>query len=134
MKYVNTPEDNYIACIGVPHSTALWQVGDSKGQHGSFNMAMTKAKQRLLEDKDTLGLQNYGIVDTNLMPLLLDTLLRPTMTSKEKTNDYSRSNQIIVPMKKQGTTESDSTTISASSMKSTITDASCNNLPKNQGD
>ncbi len=35
-------------------------------------------------------------------------------------------------MKKQGTTESDSTTISASSMKSNITNASCNNLPKNE--
>ena len=70
LKYINTPEDNWIACIGVPYSTALWQVGDSKEQNGSFNMAMTKAKQRLLEDKDTLGLQNDGIVDTDLMPLI----------------------------------------------------------------
>ena len=70
LKYVNTPEDNWIACIGVPYGTALWQVGDSKEQNGSFNMAMTKAKQRLLEDKDTLGLQNDGIIDTDLMPLI----------------------------------------------------------------
>ena len=55
-KYVNTPADNWIACIGVPYGTALWQVGDSKEQNGSFNMAMTKAKQNLLELKDSLGL------------------------------------------------------------------------------
>ena len=45
-------------------------MGDSKERNGSFNMAMTKAKQRPLEDKDTLGLQNDGIVDTDLMQLI----------------------------------------------------------------
>ena len=70
LKYVNTPEDHWVACIGVPYGTALWQVGDSKEQNGSFNMAMTKAKQDLLALKDSLGLQNEGIVDTDLMPLI----------------------------------------------------------------
>ena len=70
LKYVNTPADHWIACIGVPYGTALWQVGDSKEQNGSFNMAITKAKQDLLELKDSIGLQNDGIVDTDLMPLV----------------------------------------------------------------
>ena len=70
LKYVNTPEDHWVACIGVPYGTALWQVGDSKEQNGSFNMAMTKAKQDLVALKDSLGLQNEGIVDTDLMPLI----------------------------------------------------------------
>jgi len=70
LKYVNTPEDHWIACIGVPYGTALWQVGDSKEQNGSFNMAITKSKQNLLELKDSMGLQNDGMVDTDLMPLI----------------------------------------------------------------
>ena len=70
LKYVNTPQDHWIACIGVPYGTALWQVGDSKEQNGSFNMAITKAKQNLLELKDSMGLQNDGMVDTDLMPLI----------------------------------------------------------------
>ena len=70
LRYVNTPEDHWIACIGVPYGTALWQVGDSKEQNGSFIMAMTKAKQELLALKDSLGLQNDGILDTDLMPLI----------------------------------------------------------------
>ena len=71
LRYVNTPEDHWIACIGVPYGTVLWQVGDSKEQNGSFSMAMMKAKQELLALKDGLGLQNDGILDTNLMPLII---------------------------------------------------------------
>ena len=36
-------------CLGVPYGTVYWQVGDSKEQHGSFNMAMTDAKRKLLD-------------------------------------------------------------------------------------
>ena len=70
LKYVNDPEDHWIACIGLPYGTALWQVGDSKEQNGSFNMAMTREKRKLLELKDSVGLQNDGIIDTDLMPLI----------------------------------------------------------------
>ena len=52
------------------YGTALLQVGDSKEQNGSFNMAITKAKQNLLEFKDSIGLQNDGMLDTDLMPLV----------------------------------------------------------------
>ena len=57
-------------CIGVPYGTAYWQVGDSKEQNGSFNIAITQAKQDLLETNDTLGLYDEGIVDTDLMPII----------------------------------------------------------------
>jgi len=59
-----------VVCIGVPYGTALWQVGDSKEQNGSFNIAMTRSKQELLEKKDELGLYDDGLVDTDLMPLI----------------------------------------------------------------
>ena len=55
-------------CIGVPYGTALWQIGDSKEQNGSFNMAITKAKDHLLEYKEFIGLTN-GVVATDLMPI-----------------------------------------------------------------
>ena len=70
MKCVNGPEDHWIACIGVPYSTALWQMKDSKEQNGSFNKAITREKQKLLELKDTIGVQNDGMIDTDLMPLI----------------------------------------------------------------
>ena len=169
LKYVNDPEDHWIACIGVPYGTALWQVGDSKEQNGSFNMAMTREKQKLLEYKDTIGLQNDGIVDTDLMPLvnrawaesfarvdknrnaisergwnplnkalLLDPVLRSTMTAKEKTDEFNQANQIIIPNKhnKVVTDEdpfiSTETTISHTSTSTTVTDtdhSSINNPP-----
>ena len=70
LKYVNTPKDHWVDCIGVPYGTALWQVGDSKEQNSSFNMTVTKAKQNLFELKDSIGLQNDGIKETDLMPLI----------------------------------------------------------------
>ena len=70
LNYINNPADHWIVCIGVPYGTSLWQVGDSKEQNGSFNMSMTKGKQLLLEKKDTLGLHDDGILDTDLMPLI----------------------------------------------------------------
>ena len=51
LKYINTPTDHWVVCIGVPYGTALWQVGDSKEQNGSFNMAISKANQEILEFK-----------------------------------------------------------------------------------
>ncbi len=56
LQYINTPKDHWVVCIGVPYRIAYWQVDDSKEQNGSFNIAITQAKQDLLEKKDTLGL------------------------------------------------------------------------------
>jgi len=38
-------------CIGVPHGTALWQVGDSKEKNRSFKMELTEVKHDLLKKK-----------------------------------------------------------------------------------
>ena len=94
-----------------------------------INEAWEKSFARVKKNQNAIADRGWNPLNR---ALLLDTSMRATMTSKEKTEEYSRSNQIIIPMKKQGTTESDSTTISASSMKSNITNASCNNLPKNE--
>ena len=47
-----------------------WQVGDSNEQNGSFNMALTNGKKDLLDWKYSLGLQNEGTVDSDLIPLI----------------------------------------------------------------
>ena len=69
LKYINTPEDHYVTCIGVPYGTALWQVGDSKEQNGSFNMAMTSEKRKLVRKKEQMSLPGK-LVATDLIPLI----------------------------------------------------------------
>ena len=69
LQYINTPKDHWVVCIGVPYGTTLWHIGDSKEQHGSFNMAITKTKDHLLEYKKYIGLTN-GVVATDLMPII----------------------------------------------------------------
>ena len=127
LNYINTPTDHWVVCIGVPYGTALWQVGDSKEQNGSFNMAMSKAKQELLEFKTRHTFENPTLQPTDLIPLinkawkqsfarvdknrnaissrgwnplnrnlLLDPLIRQTMTEKEKAME-STSNDYKVP-------------------------------------
>ena len=126
LTYVNNPKDNWVVCIGVPYGTALWQVGDSKEQNGSFNMALTKAKLKMLETREKLGLDE--LQSTDLMPiinyawnhsfarrdknknaisdrgwnplnrkLLTDNDLRATMTQKEKSREHHKVNNIILP-------------------------------------
>ena len=51
LKYINNKTTEWCVCLGVPYGTAYWQVGDSKEQNGSFNMAMTDAKRNLLDLK-----------------------------------------------------------------------------------
>ena len=69
LQYINTPVDHYVTCIGVPYGTALWQVGDSKEQNGSFNMAMTSEKRNLVNKKEQMSLPGK-LVATDIMPLI----------------------------------------------------------------
>ena len=66
LEYINDPAHIWTVCIGVPYGTALWQVGDSKEQNGSYNIAITKAKDELLQEKDKkcmrAELQTYDII------------------------------------------------------------------------
>ena len=70
LEYINTPEDHWVVCLGVPYGTALWQVGDSKEQNGSFNIAFTKAKQELLNLKIKKMAKDVSLRPTDLMPLI----------------------------------------------------------------
>ena len=70
LEYINTPKDHWVVCLGVPYGTALWQVGDSKEQNGSFNIALTKAKQDLLDFKLKKMTEDQYLKPTDLMPLI----------------------------------------------------------------
>ena len=52
LEYINTPEDHWVVCLEVPYGTALWQVGISKEQNDSFNIAFVKGKHKLLSLKN----------------------------------------------------------------------------------
>jgi hypothetical protein len=39
LKYMNTAETKWNACIGLPYGTSYWQVGNSSEQNGCFKMA-----------------------------------------------------------------------------------------------
>ena len=41
LKYFNTPATKWVACIGVPYNTKLWQLGDSEEINGSFALEVT---------------------------------------------------------------------------------------------
>ena len=49
---------------------ALWQVGDLKEQNDSFNIALTKAKQDLLDFKLKKMTEDQYLKPTDLMPLI----------------------------------------------------------------
>ena len=57
LQYINHDDHPWAVCIGVPYGTALWQVGDSKQQHGAYKIALTKAKTMLIEAKAKACLQ-----------------------------------------------------------------------------
>ena len=44
LEYVSDKSHEWMVCIGVPYGTAIWQIGDSKEQNDSFNIAMTQEK------------------------------------------------------------------------------------------
>ena len=127
LSYINNPDHEWVVCIGTPYGTALWQVGDSKECNGSFNIAITKAKQNLLDEKSqqcvNAQLQTYDIIplvnaawkqsfarieknknacaDRGWNPLnrclLLHSEIRATMTDEEQDMELSSTSSAIVP-------------------------------------
>ena len=55
--YSNNPEDHWVICISVPCGTALWQIGDSKVQDGSFSIGMARRKKEFVQIKERLCLK-----------------------------------------------------------------------------
>ena len=117
LQYVIDADHEWVVCIGVPYGTALWQVGDSSEQNGSYKMALARAKERLIAKKrskfmkltidytDVIPIVNYawahsfGRVTSNMKAirdrgwnplnrnLLLEPKLRSTMTEGDKQSE-----------------------------------------------
>ena len=60
---------NDVYVLGVPYRTVFWKVDDSKEQKGSFNIAMTDEKRKLLVLKREHYL-NESIDKSDLMLLI----------------------------------------------------------------
>ena len=69
LKYINDSTTEWCVCLGIPYGTTYWEVGDSKEQNGSFNIAMTDAKRKLLDLKRSYFL-NETIDKSDLMLLI----------------------------------------------------------------
>ena len=127
LEYINEPDHEWVVCIGVPYGTDLWQVGDSKEQNGSYNMSLTKNKEKMFQERekrcmeptiqpyDIMPLVNaawkdsFSKVATNKnaisergwfpynRALLLNAQIRSTMTNEEKELEAEGSEDVMVP-------------------------------------
>ena len=59
-----------MVCIGVPYGTSLWQVADSKEQNGSFKIAISKAKKKLVETRLDMHMDSPGVYTTDIMTII----------------------------------------------------------------
>ena len=62
LQHANDPKHKWVACLGVPHGAAHWQVGDSSEQNGYFNMSFARAKSKMVSLKTSL------CMDSKLQP------------------------------------------------------------------
>ncbi|CAJ1967698.1 unnamed protein product [Cylindrotheca closterium] len=74
LEYINSEDEFqnplWIGCIGLPNGTAKWQVGDSVQQNGSFKMAMTREKKRLVYHKIRMMHPSIDIKRSDIIPLI----------------------------------------------------------------
>jgi len=52
LQCINNKDHEWSVCIGVPHGTHLWQVGDAASMNGAFKIGITKAKEELMSAKE----------------------------------------------------------------------------------
>jgi len=51
LSHINSPEHEWVVCLGVPYGTSYWQVGNAAEQNRSYKMAITKVKRMLVDKK-----------------------------------------------------------------------------------
>ena len=59
-----------MVCIGVPYGTSLWQVVNSKEQNGSFKIAISKAKKKIVEKRLDMRMDSPGLYATDIMTII----------------------------------------------------------------
>ena len=70
LRYINNPAHLWIACIGVPYGTSLWQVGDSAEQNGTYKGGLTTMKKKIIAHKTKLMMPRLTIEVTEIMILV----------------------------------------------------------------
>ena len=69
LQYINSKEHEWCVCIGVPHGTHLWQVGDALSMNGTFKIGVTKAKEAIMSAKQSRRLKE-AFVPTDIVPIV----------------------------------------------------------------
>ena len=70
LRYINDDYTRWNVCIGVPYGTALWQVGDSSEQNGSFKMSLAVEKKELFNHRLDTFQHDLHLVKTDILPLI----------------------------------------------------------------
>jgi hypothetical protein len=73
LQYVNSPNHEWVVCIGVPYGTSYWQVGGSSEQNGSYKMALTKCKKELVMKKQRRCFKNPRIETYEIVMIVNET-------------------------------------------------------------
>ena len=73
LQYINSPNHEWVVCIGVPYGTSYWQVGDSSEQNGSYKMALTKCKKELVMKKQRHCFKNPQIETYKIVMIVNET-------------------------------------------------------------
>ena len=84
LRYVNTYPHRWNVCIGVPYGTALWQVGDSSKQNGTFNINLTDVKCTMLQTRINQLQHAMQLVQTDIIPMV--NLSYPGLFGNRRTN------------------------------------------------
>jgi hypothetical protein len=70
LDYITVEDMKWTVCIGVPYGTHVCQVGDSSKQNGAFKMALTVAKQSILEKKMNMQFERANIEHQNIVGII----------------------------------------------------------------
>ena len=70
LEYITNADHPWMVCIGVPYGTSLWQVADSKEQNGSFKIALSKIKKKILTQRLDLMMNKPDLSATDIIPMV----------------------------------------------------------------
>ena len=70
LRYITNPAHIWIACIGMPYSTSIWQVGDAAEQNSVYKGGLTTMKKKIIAHKTKLTMPRLTIEVTEIMILV----------------------------------------------------------------
>ena len=70
LRYINNDAHLWVACIGVPYGTSLWQVGDAAECNGTYKGGLTTMKKKIIAHKTKLMMPRLTIEVTEIIILV----------------------------------------------------------------